>query len=35
VLILASEALRDVDWKAVRERLSRFGPSEPSPVVLP
>ena len=34
VLILASEALRDVDWKAVRARLSRFGPSEPSPVVM-
>ena len=31
VLILASEALRDVDWKAFFERLSRFGPSEPAP----
>lgn len=29
VLILASEALRDVDWKAVTRKLSR--PSEPQP----
>jgi general nucleoside transport system permease protein len=35
VLILASEALRDVDWKAVGARLSRFGPSEPVPMVTP
>jgi simple sugar transport system permease protein len=33
VLILASEALRDVDWKAFFERISRFGPSDP--VALP
>ncbi len=32
VLILASEALRDVDWKAVAAKLSRFGPSEPVPL---
>ena len=35
VLILASEALRNVDWKAVGARVGRFGPSEPSPVVMP
>jgi general nucleoside transport system permease protein len=35
VLILASEALRGVDWKAVGARLSRFGPSEPIPMVTP
>jgi simple sugar transport system permease protein len=35
VLVLASEALRDVDWKAFLLRISRFGPSEPSPVVMP
>lgn len=35
VLILASEALRDVDWKAFLARVSRFGPSEPSPIPLP
>jgi ABC-type uncharacterized transport system permease subunit len=34
VFILASEALRDVDWKAVFARLGRFGPAEPSPVVI-
>lgn len=34
VLILASEALRDVDWKAFFTRISRFGPAEPSPVVI-
>lgn len=31
VLVLASEALRDVDWKAVFARLRRFGPA-PAPV---
>jgi ABC-type uncharacterized transport system permease subunit len=35
VLILASEALRDVDWKAFFARINRFGPSEPSPIPLP
>ena len=35
VLILASEALREVDWKAVITRLGRFGPSEPAPVTTP
>jgi len=35
VLILASEALREWDWKALAARLARFGPSEPVPVVLP
>lgn len=35
VLILASEALRDVDWKAVAAKLSRFGPSEPVPLPAP
>ncbi len=35
VLILASEALRDVDWKALAARLGRFGPAEPSPVPMP
>jgi ABC-type uncharacterized transport system permease subunit len=35
VLILASEALRDVDWKAFFVRIGRFGPSEPSPILLP
>ena len=34
VFILASEALRDVDWKAVFARMGRFGPAEPSPVVI-
>lgn len=34
VLILASEALRDVDWKAWFAKLARFGPSEPVPVVI-
>lgn len=29
VLILASEALRDLDWKALRAKLSRFGPADP------
>jgi len=35
VLILASEALRDVDWKAVGARMARFGPSEPVPLPMP
>ncbi|WP_431099490.1 ABC transporter permease [Polaromonas aquatica] len=35
VLILASEALRGVDWKAFFALISRFGPSEPSPILLP
>jgi ABC-type uncharacterized transport system permease subunit len=35
VLILASEALRDVDWKAFFARINRFGPSEPSAIPLP
>jgi len=35
VLILASEALRDVDWKALFAKLGRFGPSEPVGVVMP
>jgi simple sugar transport system permease protein len=30
VLVLASEALRDVDWKAFRLHISRFGPSAPA-----
>lgn len=34
VLILASEALRDVDWKTFFLKISKFGPSEPSPVVM-
>jgi simple sugar transport system permease protein len=34
VLILASEALRGTDWKALFARMSRFGPSEPVPVVV-
>ena len=34
VLILASEALRDVDWKALAARLGRFGPADPIPVVI-
>jgi general nucleoside transport system permease protein len=35
VLVLASEALREVDWKALLLRISRFGPSEPTPVIVP
>jgi simple sugar transport system permease protein len=35
VLILASEALRDADWKALLARLGRFGPPEPLPLLLP
>ncbi len=35
VLVLASEALRDVDWKKVRANLGRFGQSEPGPIVMP
>lgn len=35
VLVLASEALRDVNWKKVLDTLQRFGPSEPSPIVIP
>jgi simple sugar transport system permease protein len=35
VLILASEALRDRDWKTFFERFGRFGPSEPTPIVMP
>jgi ABC-type uncharacterized transport system permease subunit len=35
VLILASEALRDLDWKRFLERAGRFGPSEPVPIVMP
>jgi len=31
VLVLAAEALRDVDWKAAFARLRRFGPA-PAPV---
>jgi ABC-type uncharacterized transport system permease subunit len=34
VLILASEALRDVDWKTFFLKISRFGPSEPVPLVI-
>jgi ABC-type uncharacterized transport system permease subunit len=34
VLILASEALRDVDWKAVFERLRRLGPSAAAPAAV-
>jgi simple sugar transport system permease protein len=34
VLILASEALRDVDWKAFFARMSRLGPAEQPPVVI-
>lgn len=30
VLVLASEALRDVDWKAVGAQLARFGPPPPA-----
>ncbi|MES2956279.1 MAG: ABC transporter permease [Pseudomonadota bacterium] len=35
VLILASEALRDLDWKRFFERIGQFGPSEPVPIVMP
>ncbi len=35
VLILASEALRDVDWRTVGKRLSRLRPPEPDPVLAP
>lgn len=35
VLILASEALRDLDWKRFFERIGQFGPSEPAPIVMP
>ena len=35
VLILASEAFRDVDWKAKLARFSRLGPVEPSPAPVP
>ena len=35
VLILASEALRDVDWKAFFARIGRLGPSGPSSAALP
>jgi ABC-type uncharacterized transport system permease subunit len=35
VLVLASEALRDVDWKTWAGRLTRFGPSDPVPLPLP
>ncbi|MFT7402596.1 MAG: ABC-type uncharacterized transport system permease subunit [Hydrogenophaga sp.] len=31
VLILASEALQDTNWKAVLARLTRFGPASPQP----
>jgi len=34
VLILASEALRERDWKPLLGALGRFGPSDPVPVVL-
>lgn len=34
VFVLASEALRGVDWKAAYARVRRFGPA-PSPVVTP
>ncbi len=34
VLILASEALRDVDWKALAARLSRSGPPPDAPPAL-
>ncbi|MBI2769229.1 MAG: ABC transporter permease [Burkholderiales bacterium] len=34
VLILASEALRDMDWKAFFLKFSRFGPSEPAPIAI-
>jgi ABC-type uncharacterized transport system permease subunit len=35
VLILASEALRDLDWKRFFARIGEFGPSEPVPIVMP
>ncbi|HSV51304.1 MAG TPA: ABC transporter permease [Burkholderiaceae bacterium] len=35
VLILASEALRGLDWKAFLVRISRFGPADPVAVVMP
>ncbi len=35
VLILASEALRERDWKPVLAVLGRFGPSDAMPMVLP
>ncbi|WP_439609716.1 ABC transporter permease [Hydrogenophaga sp.] len=35
VLILASEALRDRDWKSFFARFGQFGPSEPVPIVMP
>lgn len=34
VFILASEALRERDWKPLFAALGRFGPSEPVPVVV-
>jgi ABC-type uncharacterized transport system permease subunit len=35
VLILASEALRDVDWRALLAKLRRFGPADPVEAVVP
>lgn len=35
VLILASEVLRDVDWRAWRPRLRRFAPGAPASAVQP
>lgn len=35
VLILASEALRDVDWRALAGKLARFGPADPVPLIVP
>ncbi len=35
VLILASEALRGMDWKAVGARLARIGPAEPASPAAP
>lgn len=34
VLILASEALRDLNWKTFFDRIGQFGPSEPVPIVI-
>ncbi|MCW5652946.1 ABC transporter permease [Hydrogenophaga sp.] len=35
VLILASETLRERDWRSFFARFARFGPSEPVPLVMP
>lgn len=35
VLILASEVLREVDWKAFFARIGRLGPAQPAPILVP